>query len=76
MEGKADLVEEIIRIAGLDRIEPKPLTRGDAAIAKATLTPLQKRTRLAKRALATRGLVEAVTWSFIPHDDAVPVRRR
>ncbi|CAA2139986.1 phenylalanine--tRNA ligase subunit beta [Methylobacterium bullatum] len=71
VEGKADLVEEIIRIAGLDRIEPKPLTRGDAAIAKATLTPLQKRTRLAKRALATRGLVEAVTWSFIPHDDAV-----
>ncbi|GJE16855.1 phenylalanine--tRNA ligase subunit beta [Methylobacterium marchantiae] len=71
VEGKADLVEEIIRIAGLDRIEPKPLSRNDESIGKAVLTPLQKRTRVAKRALATRGLVEAVTWSFIPHDDAV-----
>ncbi|KQP75140.1 phenylalanine--tRNA ligase subunit beta [Methylobacterium sp. Leaf113] len=71
VEGKADLVEEIIRIAGLDRIEPKPLPRIEAAVGKPVLTVLQKRTRLAKRALASRGLVEAVTWSFIPHDDAV-----
>ena len=71
VEGKADLVEEIIRIAGLDRIEPKPLPRIEAAVGKPVLTVMQKRTRLAKRALASRGLVEAVTWSFIPHDDAV-----
>ncbi|MCJ2035426.1 phenylalanine--tRNA ligase subunit beta [Methylobacterium sp. J-068] len=71
VEGKADLVEEIIRIAGLDRIEPKPLPRLEAAVGKPVLTVMQKRTRLAKRALASRGLVEAVTWSFIPHDDAV-----
>lgn len=71
VEGKADLVEEIIRIAGLDRIEAKPLARETASIGKTVLTPLQKRTRLSKRALATRGLVEAVTWSFIPHADAV-----
>ncbi|WP_343225274.1 hypothetical protein, partial [Klebsiella pneumoniae] len=37
----------------------------------AVLTPLQKRTRLARRALASRGLLEAVTWSFIPREDAV-----
>ncbi|VUD71689.1 phenylalanine--tRNA ligase subunit beta [Methylobacterium symbioticum] len=66
VEGKADLVEEIVRIAGLDRIEAKPLPR-PASVAKSVLTPLQKRTRLARRALASRGLMEAVTWSFIPH---------
>jgi phenylalanyl-tRNA synthetase beta chain len=71
VEGKADLVEEIVRIAGLDRIEPKPLPRIEATVGKPVLTVMQKRTRLAKRALASRGLVEAVTWSFIPHDDAV-----
>ncbi|GJD58955.1 phenylalanine--tRNA ligase subunit beta [Methylobacterium dankookense] len=69
VEGKADLVEEIVRIAGLDRIEAKPLPR-PGNVAKSVLTPLQKRTRLARRALASRGLMEAVTWSFIPHADA------
>ncbi len=45
--------------------ELQPLERMDA-ISRAVLTPLQRRTRLAKRTLAARGLVEAVTWSFIP----------
>jgi phenylalanyl-tRNA synthetase beta chain len=70
IEGKADLVEEIIRIAGVDRIEAKPLRRLEASVAKPVLTPIQKRTRLAKRLLATRGLVEAVTWSFIARAEA------
>jgi len=70
VEGKADLVEEIIRIAGLDRIEPKPLPRPEASGVGPKLTVLQKRTRLAKRALASRGLLEAVTYSFIAKDDA------
>jgi phenylalanyl-tRNA synthetase beta chain len=65
IEGKADLVEEIIRIAGLDRIDATPLPRLTAEIPKPVLTVLQKRTRAAKRLLASRGLVEAVTWSFI-----------
>lgn len=69
VEGKADLVEEVIRIAGLDRIEPKPLPRL-AGIGRPLLTVMQKRTRTAKRALASRGLMEAVTWSFVPHSDA------
>jgi phenylalanyl-tRNA synthetase beta chain len=64
IEGKADLVEEITRIAGLDRVPLQPLARLDA-VSKPVLTPLQKRTRQAKRLLAARGLVEAVTWSFI-----------
>ncbi|MBV9076582.1 MAG: phenylalanine--tRNA ligase subunit beta [Methylobacteriaceae bacterium] len=70
IEGKADLVEEVVRIAGLDRIAPQPLPRIDPGVAKPILTVLQKRTRLAKRELAARGLVEAVTWSFIAHGEA------
>jgi phenylalanyl-tRNA synthetase beta chain len=70
IEGKADLVEEVIRIAGVDRIEPKPLPRLEATVAKPILTLIQKRTRLAKRGLAVRGLVEAVTWSFIAKSEA------
>ena len=42
IEGKADLVEEVIRIVGLDRIEPRPLPRLDAAVAKPILTVIQK----------------------------------
>jgi phenylalanyl-tRNA synthetase beta chain len=70
VEGKADLVEEVIRIAGVDRIEPKPLPRLEAVVAKPILTLIQKRTRLARRSLAVRGLVEAVTWSFIAKSEA------
>ena len=70
VEGKADLVEEVVRIAGLDRIEAQPLPPL-AGIGRPLLTVMQKRTRLAKRALASRGLMEAVTWSFVPHEDAV-----
>ncbi|MGE0751561.1 MAG: phenylalanine--tRNA ligase subunit beta [Variibacter sp.] len=64
IEGKADLVEEVVRIVGVDKVPATPFPRGDAAF-KPVLTPLQLRTRKAKRALAARGLVEAVTWSFI-----------
>ncbi len=60
---KADIVEEIVRIAGLERVEPQPLPSHGGTVA--VLTPLQRRTRLAKRALAANGLVEAVTWSFV-----------
>jgi phenylalanyl-tRNA synthetase beta chain len=70
IEGKADLVEEVVRIAGLDRVVSQPLARIDPGVVKPILTPLQKRTRLAKRELAARGLVEAVTWSFIAHEEA------
>ena len=68
--GKADLVEEIVRIAGVDRVLPRPLDRTSLSVASAILTPLQRRTRLAKRALAVGGLVEAVTWSFVSHEQA------
>jgi phenylalanyl-tRNA synthetase beta chain len=69
VEGKADIVEEVVRIAGVDSIPLTPFPRGDAA-RKPVLTTLQARTRKAKRALAARGLVEAVTWSFIAKPQA------
>ena len=69
VEGKADLVEEIIRIAGVDNVPLIPLAREDRIHAP-VLTLIQKRTRTAKRLLASRGLVEAVTWSFISKSEA------
>jgi phenylalanyl-tRNA synthetase beta chain len=64
VENKADVVEEVVRILGVDRVPLTPFGRGDAQ-RKPVLTPIQQRTRKAKRALAARNLVEAVTWSFI-----------
>jgi phenylalanyl-tRNA synthetase beta chain len=65
IEGKADLVEEIIRIAGLDRVPARPFPREREGVAASMLTPLQRRVATARRALAASGLVEAVTWSFV-----------
>jgi phenylalanyl-tRNA synthetase beta chain len=69
IEGKADLVEEIVRIVGVEQVPLTPFERGDAA-RKPVLTPIQNRTRKAKRALAARNLAEAVTWSFISKPEA------
>lgn len=67
--GKADLVEEVMRINGVNKIEPVPLP-SMGSIGKRILTTDQIRTRNAKRALASRGMLEAVTWSFIAEDHA------
>jgi phenylalanyl-tRNA synthetase beta chain len=64
VQGKADIVEEVVRILGVDRVPSTPFGRGEAP-RKPVLTPIQVRTRKAKRALAARNLTEAVTWSFI-----------
>jgi phenylalanyl-tRNA synthetase beta chain len=69
VEGKADIVEEIVRILGLERVPPTPFERGTNA-RRPVLTILQRRTRAAKRTLAASGLVEAVTWSFISKKQA------
>jgi len=69
VHGKADLVEEIVRMVGVDKVPMTPFDRGDAP-RKPILTAIQHRTRRAKRALAARGMVEAVTWSFIAKPSA------
>ncbi|MEM6847684.1 MAG: phenylalanine--tRNA ligase subunit beta, partial [Pseudomonadota bacterium] len=69
VEGKADLVEEIVRIAGIDGVEPTPMTKPESVSPRA-LTVRQGRIQTARRALAARGMVEAVTWSFVSKEDA------
>jgi phenylalanyl-tRNA synthetase beta chain len=64
VHGKADIVEEIVRIVGVDKVPMTPFERGEEP-RKPVLGPIQLRTRRAKRALAARGMLEAVTWSFI-----------
>jgi phenylalanyl-tRNA synthetase beta chain len=70
VHGEADLVEEIIRIVGIDQVPLAPMPRL-AGVAHATLTEAQKRVRGARRILASRGLVEAITWSFITQAQAL-----
>lgn len=65
VDGKADLVEEVMRVHGVNNIEPQPLVSHDA-VGGRILTTLQIRDRQAKRVLAARGMMEAVNWSFIP----------
>jgi phenylalanyl-tRNA synthetase beta chain len=69
MEPECDLVEEVLRIDGLDRIVPVSLP-GRPPIPLATLTPRQARTALVRRVLAARGLAECVTYSFTAHAEA------
>jgi phenylalanyl-tRNA synthetase beta chain len=64
IEGEADLVEEVLRIEGYDRIPETPLPRL-TAIPQAAVDAAQRRVPWAKRLLASRGLEEAVTWSFM-----------
>jgi phenylalanyl-tRNA synthetase beta chain len=62
--GEADLVEEVLRVKGYDEIAPVPLPR-DSVISRPAIEPRRRRTELVRRTLATRGLTEAVTYSFI-----------
>jgi phenylalanyl-tRNA synthetase beta chain len=67
--GPADLVEEVVRLTGIDAVPATPMTR-TAGVAGPVLTEAQRRQRLTRRLLAARGFVEAVTWSFISPEQA------
>ncbi|MCB1530719.1 MAG: phenylalanine--tRNA ligase subunit beta [Rhodospirillales bacterium] len=67
VEGRPDLVEEVIRIVGYDRIEAVSV-RSDEAISHSAETLSLTRTRQARTALAARGMAESVTWSFLSKD--------
>ncbi|MFZ4110320.1 MAG: phenylalanine--tRNA ligase subunit beta [Polymorphobacter sp.] len=69
VDGEADLVEEVVRIHGLDRVPATPLPR-DEGVAKPTATPAQKLERKLRRSTAALGFNEAVTWSFLPPAEA------
>jgi phenylalanyl-tRNA synthetase beta chain len=70
IEGKADLVEEIVRIAGVERVASHVLPRPTEQVTAPVLTLLQRRVGIARRALASAGLTEAVTWSFVSNGEA------
>lgn len=63
VDGEADLIEEIARIYGYDKIPSVPLTRPSPSVTPA-LDGRQRNVRLARRRLAVQGLNEAATWSF------------
>ncbi|MGV6849143.1 MAG: phenylalanine--tRNA ligase subunit beta, partial [Marinibacterium sp.] len=70
VQGEADLVEEVARIASLTRLEGKPLRRLTPGIPKPVLTPAQKRRQAARRTCAALGYNECVSYSFIDRDSA------
>ena len=67
--GSADIVEEVVRIEGLERLPSVPLPRAPG-VARPTATPAQLVERRVRRTAAARGLDEAVTWSFISEQEA------
>ncbi|NCU12902.1 MAG: phenylalanine--tRNA ligase subunit beta, partial [Sphingomonadaceae bacterium] len=69
VDGAPDIVEEVVRIHGLDNIASVALPRADG-VARPTATPAQQLERRLRRAAASRGSHEAVTWSFLPESDA------
>ena len=69
--GKADIVEEVVRITGIDAIPSTPLPRLPG-VAKPTASPAQLQERRVRRLAAARGLNEAVNWSFISDKEAAP----
>lgn len=69
VQGRADLVEEVARIAGFDALPSEPLPPAPRA-PNGVLTPRQARMRAARRFLAGAGYAEAMTWSFISQEHA------
>ena len=71
IEGPADVVEEVVRIHGLDNITSVALPRADG-VARPTATAAQKLERKLRRSAAGLGLNEAITWSFISDKEVAP----
>jgi phenylalanyl-tRNA synthetase beta chain len=64
IEGEADLVEEVLRVKGYDEIPAVPLPR-ETIVSRPAIDARRRRVELVRRILASRGLIEAVTFSFI-----------
>ena len=69
VEGEADLVEEVLRIYGFNEIPSTPL-KLETAIPTGAVNQSQERRTFARRILATRGMTEAVTFSFLSGEHA------
>ena len=70
VQGEADLVEEVARIASLTKLEGKPLPRLTAGVPRPVLSPMQRRVVTARRTAAALGYNECVTYSFIDQASA------
>ncbi|MGY6633853.1 MAG: phenylalanine--tRNA ligase subunit beta [Alkalilacustris sp.] len=70
IQGEADLVEEVARIASLSRLAARPMPRMQVGVPRPVLTPLQRREGVARRTLAALGFNECVTYSFIDAEAA------
>ncbi len=73
IEGEHDLVEEVVRMIGLDEIPAASLTMDK--FPSQTLSAAQHNTMLVKHELASRGMYETVTWSFADSDIAQYFRK-
>ena len=72
IDGPADIVEEVIRIEGIDRVPATALPR-TPGVAQPTATPAQRLESRVRRAAAARGLNEAITWSFLSDAQAAAI---
>ena len=69
IDGWPDIVEEVVRIVGLEHVPSTPLPRLPG-VARPTATPEQLTERRVRRTAAARGLAEAINWSFISEKEA------
>jgi len=69
IEAENDLIEEVLRLGGLDAVPPVSLPRA-GPVPPTTLTPRQQRSAVARRTLAAAGLMECVTFSFMARTEA------
>jgi phenylalanyl-tRNA synthetase beta chain len=65
VNGEADLVEEVARIASLSKLKGRPLKRLTAGVPKPVMTPAQRRQQAGRRTAAALGYNECVSYSFI-----------
>lgn len=70
VQGEADLVEEVARIASLTKLQGRPLQRLTPGVSKPVMTPTQRRQQAARRTCAALGYNECVTYSFIDQASA------
>ncbi|SNS89231.1 phenylalanine--tRNA ligase subunit beta [Tropicimonas sediminicola] len=65
VQGEADLVEEVARVASLTKLQGVPMSRATPGVPEPVLTPMQRRESMARRTMAALGYNECVTYSFI-----------
>jgi len=68
--GEADLIEEIVRVTSLSKLEGAPLKQTHVGVIKPVFTPFQKRVSRLRRKIVSLGLNECISYSFIDKKSA------